>query len=139
MSQEGQFTVLLQKELMNVELRRLIFITTLIMVIGTVAYIYYNQLKRECDREVVFLRVFLIITNFAFLLLLILSPLLFGLLVGYYIELNYLSANDVTAPTGYTLGAAALIAAFLYISIYRLQQRSAASANIAADVAPATS
>lgn len=133
MSQESQFTVLLQKEVMNVEIRRLIFITTLVMVIGTVAFMYYGQLKRECEREVVFLRVFLIITNFAFLLLLIFSPLLFALLVGYYIELNYLS-HDNTEPTGYTLGMAALIAAFLYLSIYRLQQRATNNTTIPAPV-----
>lgn len=110
----------------NEMLRQMILISSIVVALTTIAYIYYQEIRKKCEQEVLFLRIFVIITNFAFIAGLVVSPLVFSMLLAYYFEFNYIQkdATDI-APTAYTLTIGLLLAAVLYIAIYRLQQRSA--------------
>lgn len=116
--------ILSTREEINEMLRQMILVSAMVVALTTIAYIYYEEIRKKCEQEVIFLRVFVIITNFAFIAGLLASPLAFSFLIAYYFEFNYIQ-KDVReiVPTAYTLTIGLLLAAVLYVSIYRLQQR----------------
>lgn len=112
------------RDQINEMLRQMILVSAIVVALSTVAYIYYQEIRKKCEQEVIFLRIFVIITNFAFVAGLIVSPLVFSFLVAYYFEFNYIQTGSMdVAPTAYTLASGLLLSALLYVAIHRLQQR----------------
>lgn len=108
-------------------LERLIMTFGLMVLLTAIAYIFYEQIRKQCEHEVFYLRIFLVLTNFVFMVVFVLSPLMLAMTMGYYVELGMRDKNDPNIEPGmmtFLLGI--LLSIGLYMGIYRLQQRSAA-------------